>query len=465
MKTIAGFFRWIGQDLGEIGKAFVKGDWKTKLSFVIMGFGSLLRKQFLRGFTFLGIEVLYICYMVFFGVNYIKDFGTLGVVETHEEAAFFAGVEIGKTTVYGDNSFLILLFSLLTIFITIAFLFVWRLNVKNNWEAQQSLAAGKRLATSKEDFHSLFDKNFDKTLLALPMLGVFLFVVLPIVFMICVAFTNYDATHQPPAHLFTWVGLENFKNLFSVGGSGFGSTFGIVLSWTLVWAFFATFLNYFGGMGVAILINKKGIKFKKLWRTILVMTIAVPQFVSLLYVGKMFAKDGLINGYLMKWGWIDQAIPFWTDPLLAKITIILINVWVGVPYVMLITTGLLMNIPEDLYESARIDGANGWQMFRKITLPYMLFVTGPYLLTSFTGNLNNFNVIYLLTTGSPLSTSLAGKAGHTDLLITWLYKLTVNDTNYRMAAVIGIMVFVVTAVISLVVYNILPSVKDEEGFQ
>ena len=195
------------------------------------------------------------------------------------------------------------------------------------------------------------------------------------------------------------------------------------------------------------------------------MTIAVPQFVSLLYIMKMFASDGLINGWLRKWGWISSPIPFWTDPTLAKITIIVVNIWVGIPYIMLIATGLLMNIPEDLYESARIDGATGWQMFRNITLPYMLFVTGPFLLTQFTNNLNNFNVIYLLTQGKPQSMAMSNNAGHTDLLVTWLYKMTVTDTNYRMAAVIGIMVFIVTAVVSLVVYNMLPSVKDEEGFQ
>ncbi len=195
------------------------------------------------------------------------------------------------------------------------------------------------------------------------------------------------------------------------------------------------------------------------------MTIAIPQFVSLLYVYKMFANDGLVNGYLLKWGLIDNFIPFWSNATYARILIIIINVWIGIPYMMLMATGILMNIPEDLYESARIDGANGFQMFMKITLPYMLFITGPYLLTSFTGNLNNFNVIFLLTQGNPKSMDLAGGAGYTDLLITWLYKLTINDTNYRMAAVIGIMVFVVTAVISLVVYRILPSVKDEEGFQ
>ena len=200
-----------------------------------------------------------------------------------------------------------------------------------------------------------------------------------------------------------------------------------------------------------------------MWRTILVMTIAIPQFVSLLYVSKMFAADGLINTYLMKWHWISKPVPFWTDPAWARFTIILINIWIGIPYLMLIATGILMNIPADLYESARIDGANAFQMYGKITLPYMLFVTGPYLLTSFTGNINNFNVIFLLSQGKPMG--LDGNAGYTDLLITWLYRMTVTDTNYKIAAVIGIMVFVVLAVINLVVYNLIPSVKNEEDFQ
>ena len=455
--AIANFFKWIGEDLKEIGITFKEGDWKTKVSFLIMGFGPLMRKSFARGIAFLGLQVAYIYYLVSFGWGYLKDIGTLGTRT--------AGFNDDGTRYYGDNSFLILLYGLLTIIITLAIILVWRMNVKENRKEELILKSGKKLPKTREDLHSLLDSNFDKTLLALPCLGIFIFTVLPIIFMICVAFTNYDYNHQAPAKLFTWVGFENFKNLFSFGGEGFGSTFITVLGWTLVWAFFATFLNYFLGMGVAILINKKGIKFKKMWRTILVMTIAVPQFVSLLYVGKMFANDGLINSYLMKWGWIDQAIPFWTDPMLARITIIVINLWIGIPYLMLIATGLLMNIPEDLYESARIDGANSFQMFMKITLPYMLFVTGPYLLTQFTGNLNNFNVIFLLTQGGPKSMELTGGAGYTDLLVTWLYKMTVNDTNYKMAAVIGIMVFVVTAVISLVVYNILPSVKDEEGFQ
>ena len=454
--AFATFFKALGNGFKEIGTTFIEGDFRTKISFLIFGFGPLLRGQILIGAALLALEVLFFWFMAGFGWKYLSKIGTLGTVATKK---------VGRKTVYGDNSFLILLFGVLALFAIFAFVLIWYINIRENRKEELLLKNGKKLPTNNEVFMSLFDKNFHKTLLALPVTGIFVFTVLPIVFMILVAFTNYDKNHQSPSNLFTWVGLENFKNLVSFSGAGIGSTFTYVLIWTLVWAFLATFTNYFLGLGVAMLINKKGIKFKKLWRTILVMTIAVPQFVSLLYVMKMFANDGLINGYLIKWGIIKTYIPFWTDPVLARITVVVVNIWIGIPYMVLIATGLLMNIPEDLYESARIDGANPWQMFKSITLPYMLFVTGPFLLTQYTGNLNNFNVIYLLTQGKPQSVNLAEKAGNTDLLITWLYKMTVNDTNYRMAAVIGIMVFVVTAVISLIVYNMLPSVRDEEGFQ
>lgn len=453
---ISRYLKALGKDIAEIGTTFAQGDWKTRLSYLVFGIGPLLRGQIVKGFAYLACELLFIWYMISFGWQYLSKFSTLGTVETHKER---------RVTVYGDNSFLILLFSLLTIILILLIIVVWRMNIRENRNEELALKAGKALPENRKILGSLLDSNFDKTLLALPVLGIFVFTVLPILFMICVAFTNYDKTHQAPTNLFTWVGLENFRQLFSFGSTGFGTTFVRVLIWTLVWAFFATFLDYFLGMAVAILINKKGIRFKKLWRTILVITIAVPQFVSLLYVYKMFANDGLVNGYLLKWGWITSPIPFWTNPMLARITIIVVNIWIGIPYMMLIATGLLMNIPEELYESARIDGASPFQMFRSITLPYMLFVTGPFLLTQFTANLNNFNVIYLLTKGQPQSMKMAENAGHTDLLVTWLYKMTVTNTNYKMAAVIGIMVFLVVAITSLVVYNMLPSVRDEGGFQ
>ena len=453
---VVSLFRNFGLNIADLVQTFIRGDWKTKLSYIVMGFGSAARGQWGRGLLFFLFQTVFNLYMVNFGVAYLAKLNTLGTIETYKE---------GRRTVYGDNSFFILLYGVLTLFFVLAFIYTWRMNIKQNKISEQILKSGHKLKSTKDDLKSLADEQFHKTLLALPTLGVFVFTILPILFMILVAFTNFDATHQPPSKLFTWVGWDNFRQLLSSDTASYGNTFKQVLFWTLVWAFFATFLNYFLGMLVAIMINKKGIKLKKLWRTILVMTIAIPQFVSLLYVSKMFAADGLINSYLLKWGWISQPIPFWTNAHWARVTIIVINLWIGIPYLMLIATGILMNIPADLYESARIDGANAFQMYRKITLPYMLFVTGPYLLSSFTGNINNFNVIYLLSGGRPLSLELSGNAGYTDLLITWLYKMTVTDTNYKLAAVMGILVFVVSAVINLVVYNMIPSVKNEEDFQ
>ena len=454
--AVWGAVKGLGLSIADLFTTFRDGDWKTRLSYLVMGSGSCARGQWGRGLLFFLFQTIFNLYMVNFGVAYLSKLNTLDTLETYKE---------GRKTIYGDNSFFILLYGVLTIFFVLAFIYTWRMNIKQNKISEQIIKSGRKLKSTKDDLQSLADSQFHKTLLALPTLGVLVFTILPIFFMILVAFTNFDYNHQPPAKLFTWVGLENFRTLLSSGTASYGDTFRQVLFWTLVWAFFATFLNYFLGMLVAIMINKKGIKLKKMWRTILVMTIAIPQFVSLLYVSKMFAADGLINTYLMKWGWIASPIPFWTNAHWARFTVILINLWIGIPYLMLIATGILMNIPADLYESARIDGANAMQMYGKITLPYMLFVTGPYLLTSFTGNINNFNVIFLLSGGKPLSMELSGNAGYTDLLITWLYRMTVSDTNYKIAAVIGIMVFVVLAVINLVVYNLIPSVKNEEDFQ
>ena len=470
---ILGFFKSLGLSIARefkfLTETFKNGSAPTKISYVVMGFGNLARGQILRGILFLLFEIVFIGYMILAGGHWLSLLPSLGLKGPTEEYNLIYDTYV---VTYNDNSFKILLYSVLTIFFIIAFIYTWRLNIKQNKISEGILASGKKLKSGKDDLRSLVDDQFHKTLLALPVTGIIIFTVLPIFFMIIVAFTNYDGAHDGYINnLFHWVGLDNFNTLlgWTSGDKTYSAAFGEVLSWTLIWAFFATFTNYFLGMLVAMLINKKGIKLKKLWRTVLVMTIAIPQFISLLYVSKMFAKNGLLNLTLLDLGWITKPIPFWEDPTLARVSVILINIWIGIPYLMLITTGILMNIPADLYESARIDGANAWQQYSKITLPYMLFVTGPYLLTSFTGNMNNFNVIYLLTGGAPTNpqlSSASGTVGSTDLLITWLFKITTGaEAKYYMASVIGIMVFVVVALISLVVYNLMPSIKNEEDFQ
>ena len=460
------FGLWIADGFKDLYNTFAKGSWKTRVSFFIMGFGNLLAGQVLRGLLFAFMQVAFILYMIFFGGGYLAKFGSLGEVAYEDRYNDVIG---DYERVYIDNSFRILLYGLITIFFIVALLYTWRLNVKQCRIIDEIRANGKQVRSNKDDLKSLVDNQFHKTLLSLPIFGIVMFTVLPIIFMILVAFTSYDGMHNGENNLFHWVGLDNFNKLFDFG-SGLSLSFGEILTWTLIWAFFATFSNYFLGMFVAMMINKKGIKIKKFWRTILVLTIAVPQFISLLYISNLFADNGVINGYLMKWGWIDSPIPFWSDGTLAKVMVIVINIWVGIPYLMLITTGILMNIPDDLYESSKIDGANAFQQFCKITLPYMLFVTGPYLLTSFVGNINNFNVIYLLTQGGPAHPSWGNpggyQAGDTTILITWLFGITSEgaDKAYNMASVIGILIFVVVSVLSLVVFSIMPSNRREDDF-
>lgn len=469
VKSIPNFFKRIGlaikNEFVTLGRIFKKGDYKTRTSFAIMGFGQLARKQFLRGFLFLGFEILFIVYMVGFGWKYVSLITSIGkeaMVEIwNEEEQIYEYVS-------NDNSMLILLYFLITIFIVFAFIYVWRLNVKQNGITQELEEIGVKPKKAKDDLKSISDSQYHKTLLAIPTFGLLMFTILPMIFMVLIAFTNWDAYHYPPKELFTWVSFDNFIDLFGGGVSTnsklFFYTFKQVLLWTFIWAFFATFTNYFLGMIVAMLINKKGIKFKKLWRSILVFTIAVPQFVSLLLISQMLGDNGVINVTLQNLGWISEPINFLTSKFGARVTVILVNIWVGIPYTMLICTGILMNIPDDLYESAKIDGASPIRMYFKITLPYMLFVTGPYLLSQFIGNINNFNVIYLLTGGNPSNLEYQF-AGETDLLITWLYKLTVNNTNFKMAAVIGIVVFVIIAAISLPFYSKTNAVNNEEDFR
>ncbi|MDR2504638.1 MAG: sugar ABC transporter permease [Oscillospiraceae bacterium] len=435
------------------------GGAETWLSAIIFGFGSFVNGQIIKGLLYLASEVGFILFYLTFGWGYVKDLLTLGTVQ--QGWVFNEAIGIDELAA-GQNSMLILLYSVLTIATLVPLFMIWRNSVKSSYLAHERKLAGIKQPTFLKDVKTLLDLRYHMTLMSLPLITLTLFTALPIIFMVAIAFTNFDATHQPPGKLFTWVGLTNFRNIF-FDNPKYKNSFGGILTWTFIWAIFATVTNYLLGMILALMINKQGIKLKKLWRTCFVITIAVPQFVSLMLVSRMFADTGIVNETLKNWNWIKDPIKFLTDPTLARIMVVIINMWVGVPYTMLMTTGILMNIPADLYESANIDGATAYRQFVSITLPYMLFVTGPYLITTFVGNINNFNVIYLLTSGGPLNQNYY-QAGDTDLLVTWLYKLTVDRSDYNLASAIGIIIFVIVAAFSLLAYNFTGSVKKEDQF-
>ena len=443
-------------------QAFKNGNIMTKLSFFIFGVGNIANKQIVRGLLFLIIEIGYLTYLLSFGLGALGDFITLGTVEQGQVYNEALGIYEYST---GDNSMLCLLYCVITLVLTAAVIFVAFMSGKSAYCTQVRKEKGMHIPNFRDDLKSLLEENLHAFLLAFPIFGIICFTIVPLIFMILIAFTSYDHEHQPPGNLFQWVGLDNFKAMFSQG-SKLASTFWPVLSWTLIWAVLATVSCYILGLLLALLINRKGTRAKGFWRFMFVLSVAVPQFVTLLSMRTIFNANGPVNVILREIGAIGatESIPFFTNPLYAKITIICINIWIGVPFTMLSTTGILQNIPEELYEAAKIDGASAPTIFRKITLPYMLFVMTPNLITAFTGNINNFNVIFLLSGGGPDSLDYY-YAGKTDLLVTWLYRLTITQKDYNLGAVIGILVFVILAVLSLITYRRTGSYKDEGAFQ
>lgn len=420
----------------------------------------IMHKQKIKGLIYLAVEVAYVVFMVLNGIRFLSMLGTLGTVEQKE-----VWDEVNQIYTYtkGDQSVLILLYGVATILVTILMIWAWRGALKSAYKAECLDREGRHVNSFVEDVKALLHENLHRLLMTPPMVFIFALTILPLIFMICMAFTNYSKIDNH-LMLFEWVGLDNFRALFD-SNSILGSTFWSVLAWTIVWAFFATFSNYIFGMILSIVINRKETRAKGFWRFCFVLSCAVPMFVSLLIMRTMLQPEGAVNVLLRNLGLIaqDASLPFFTDPMWARVTVIVINIWVGVPYTLLQLTGVLQNIPGELYEAAKVDGANAVQIFFKITLPYMLYVTTPYLITTFTGNVNNFNIIYLLSGGDPV-TDLSSTAGSTDLLVTWLYKLTIDKQYYNIGAVIGILTFIILAIAALLTYRNSKSYKEEGGF-
>ena len=444
--TKADVARKKGKNPNSLWSALANGGPVVWLSCIIMGFGNLVAGQFIKGLIFLAIEALVIYVMAVplipdllqvkhSGIDWIKMLPSLGDRDDFELVLEQYNLSI---KIYGDRSHLILLYAVIFIAIIVAGVVIWQASVRSGYQALATRRSGKKVRNFIQDVKALFDENIHKLLMIIPFCLLMIFTVIPLVYMISMAFTNYNSQNE---RLFDWVGFETFALLFdkeSVISKFFWSTLG----WTIIWAFFATFLNFFLGTFMALIINRPTTRIKGFWRTMLSFTIAIPQFVSLLIIAQMFAHEGIIATMLQKWGWIEKSFNIYSEAnngLSARIFVIVINLWVGIPYTVMQVTN--------------------------ITLPYMVFVLTPYMITSFTGNINNFGVIYLLTGGGPSPTGSSIEPGKTDLLVTWLYKLSVEKREYNLGAVIGIFTFIILAVISLVTYRSSGSYKDEEGFR
>lgn len=452
-KTLPDKFKAIPHKLAKkfagAKEILVQGNGKVSASMIVMGLGQLLNKQWAKGIMLLFIQVAFIVYFVLTGATDLFGFFTLG---TRAGNAWY-GIE-------GDNSVVMLIMGILAILIIILYIAIYIANIKDAYRTQCALDTLKKPVSFKHEVGTLLDKNFHKTALALPVIGVCVFSILPIVFMILIAFTNYGDNIVPPA-LVDWVGLENFGKILSLGQ--FAPTFFKIFGWNMLWAVLSTAINYFAGLGLALLLNKKCVKGKAIWRAFPILAYAIPGFITLLGFKFMFSYGGPINYYIQQAG--GEAVGFlgldakWS----ARFIGLIVNAWISIPSTMLLATGILSNVNTDLYEAARVDGASAWKQFIKITLPYVLFATTPVLISQFIGNFNNFGIFYFLRGG--LNVDGYFLASDTDLLINWLYNLSINNNYYSIGAAISLIIFIITSVISLAVYVLSPSYKQEETFR
>lgn len=241
----------------------------------------------------------------------------------------------------------------------------------------------------------------------------------------------------------TNVGLLNFRRMAE--DPLIRQPFVRVFVWTFAFAFLAVLISFAAGLFLAITLDKPGMRFQRLYRSLLIVPYAIPGFLSLLVWGGLLNDDfGVVNRVL------HVSIPWLFDPTWAKVSVILVSVWLTAPYFFLVSLGALQSIPAELVEAARVDGAGGWQMFRKVTLPLLLVAVAPLLIASFAFNFNNFGNIYLLTGGGPPAEDNS-IAGATDILISYTYKLSIasgKGQDFGLASAITIVIFFIVGTIS-----------------
>lgn len=359
----------------------------------------------------------------------------------------------------GDHSMMLLINGVIALFVLVIFALIYCWNINDAQKSGRRIDQTGTYMTSAASFKAIYKSGFEYIILSPVIVAVVFVVLMPIVFSFLTAFTNYNRDHLPPGNLISWVGFDNFKKLFDV--PIWSSTFFSILGWTVIWAICTTFSTYFIGMFQAMILNHRLVKCKKLFRTILILPWAVPQMISLLVFKSLLnSQFGPINQLLLDWGIISTRIPFLNDPFVAKVTVIMVNLWLGFPMFMIMMLGVFANIDKSLYEAASVDGASKFVTFRAITMPLILRATAPLLVMNLAGNFNGFGAIYFLTEGGPVNPAYQF-AGDTDILISWIYKLTLNQQTYNMAAVMSILIFILVGAVSF--WNLRRSASFKEA--
>jgi len=248
------------------------------------------------------------------------------------------------------------------------------------------------------------------------------------------------------------VGFDNFRTAF--GDERYAGPFVKILLWTFAFAILSVVTTFLLGLFLAITFNDTRVCGRRIYRTLLILPYAIPGFLAaLLWSGMLNRSFGFVNQVLLG----GAAVPWLTDPWLAKASVLGVNLWLGFPYMFLICTGALQSLPGDVLEAAKVDGANAWRTWRSVVLPLLLIATSPLLISSFAFNFNNFTLIYMLTGGGPRFADASVPLGHTDILISMVYSVSGLDgtaaKNYGLASALSIVIFVIVATISAITFK------------
>ncbi len=391
-----------------------------------------------------------------------------------------------------DNSSLLLARGMIASLFILIFVFFWALNVVDAWHSRDSFLRTGTTMDIKAYAKDVWDRAYVWFLIAPAALLILFFTLVPFIFTFLCGFTNWTYRVYLLQQLIKWTGFKEYVSVFLE--PAWLQVFMRVLSWTVVYALLSSISVYAMGFAHALVIESPLIKAKKFWRTIVIIPWAMPSLISLLAFRNIFHKDGLANQILLATnlmqpvskflhaiGLAGQADPiiFWFDPPynanLAKAVILLVNLWLGAPYFMMLITGILSTISQDRFEAAMIDGANALQRFWHITLPLVLTATIPAMIMTVTFNFNNFGAIYFLTGGGPLlelsklpdelRTWTNSMPAQTDILISWIYKISFNQTSqlYNKASVYSVFVFLILGLFSVVNMKLSKTFDEKAG--
>ena len=280
--------------------------------------------------------------------------------------------------------------------------------------------------------------------LAPALISIAILVLLPILYTIYISFTDYNMYSNGKVN---FVGLANFKEVLA---GPFKEIFIPTFIWTISFALISTLGTFCVGLLLAMILKNKNIKESGFYKAVLIIPWALPVTVAILsWQGLLNTSYGALNNILLNAHLISEPIPWLTSPMWARLSLIMVNVWLGFPYMMNICLGSLAAIPESFYEAAEVDGASKWLQFRKITLPSLAKTAYPLLISSFAFNFNNFNSAYLITQGGPprIDTQFAG---YTDILASSVYKLSTQFGRYDIGSALSILVFLLIGTISFI---------------